>query len=276
MYAHLFPTHVRALALDAVFDPGLSFTDRELQTAAALEVNLQAFLAYCRSVGSCQLAASGDPAQKLYGLMDRLDRQPLAVGHRKLTRSLALEAVLISLYSPRSWDILQTALSAADQGEGSSLLQISDAFLGRHSDGSYSNFQDANAAIFCADIAVPSDIGSYDQLGATLTQLSALFGPALQYNGVGCSHWPAKPSRAAGPLAADGAPPILLIGGTGDPATPYASAEAVNKAIAGSVLLTRNGYGHGSYFQSACVEQATDAYLIDLTLPAPGTVCPSN
>jgi pimeloyl-ACP methyl ester carboxylesterase len=106
MYAHLFPTHVRALALDAVVDPALRFTDRELQTVAAFETNLQAFLTYCRTVGSCQLGASGDPAEKLYGLMQRLDRQPLAVGHRKLTRSLALEAVLIAMYSPRSWDIL--------------------------------------------------------------------------------------------------------------------------------------------------------------------------
>jgi hypothetical protein len=208
--------------------------------------------------------------------MELLARQPLAVGHRKLTRSLALEAVLISLYSPQSWDLLQTALTAADQGEGLALLQISDASLGRHSDGSYSNYQEVNAAIFCLDNAVPSDIASYDQLGPTLSNLSALFGPALQYNGIGCSYWPVKPSRTAGPLAADGAPPILLIGGTGDPATPYASAEAVNKEIAGSFLLTRQGYGHGSYFQSACVREATDAYLIDLVLPPPGTVCQSD
>jgi pimeloyl-ACP methyl ester carboxylesterase len=276
MYAHLFPTHVRALALDAVFDPALSFTDRKLQTAAALEKNLQAFLSYCRTVGSCQLAASGDPAEKLYGLMERLDRQPLAVGHRQLTRSLALEAVLISLYSPRSWDLLQTALTAADQGEGLALLQIPDAFLGRHSDGSYSNFQDASAAIFCTDIAVPSDIASYDQLGPTLSNLSLLFGPPLQYNGIGCSYWPVKPGHSAAPFAVDEGPPILLIGGTGDPATPYASAEAVNKEIAKSVLLTRSGYGHGSYGQSACVRRAVDAYLIDLTLPGVGTVCQSD
>jgi pimeloyl-ACP methyl ester carboxylesterase len=157
-----------------------------------------------------------------------------------------------------------------------SLLEISDASLGRHSDGSFTNFQEANAAIFCVDNAVPTNIASYDELGPTLSNLSALFGPALQYNGIGCSYWPIKLSRSAGPLAADGAPPILLIGGTGDPATPYASAEAVNKEIAGSVLLTRNGYGHGSYGQSACVRQATEAYLIDLILPPPNTLCQSD
>jgi hypothetical protein len=73
-----------------------------------------------------------------------------------------------------------------------------------------------------------------------------------------------------------GAPPILLVGGTKDPATPYAFAQAVNAQIAGSVLLTRQGYGHPSYDKSLCVREAMDAYLLDLTLPAQGTVCDSD
>jgi hypothetical protein len=72
-----------------------------------------------------------------------------------------------------------------------------------------------------------------------------------------------------------GAPPILLVGGTNDPATPYAESQSVNRQIAGSILLTRQGNGHTSYDSSACVHAAEDAYLIDLTLPAAGTVCSS-
>lgn len=277
MYAHLFPTHVRALALDAVVDPSLNFTDRAIQRAAALEANLQAFLTYCRKFASCMFGSSGDPGDALTALMQRLDREPLPVRQRKLTRSLAMEAVLAALYSPRSWDLLQTALfNAAEQGEGLSLLVIADSFNGRHADGTYSNFLAANAAIFCRDFAVPTDIAAYDQIGATLSKVSTLFGPFLQYSGMTCSYWLVKPSATMGPLVADGSPPILLIGGTADPATPYASAEAVNKGLAGSVLLTRRGYGHGSYDLSECVRQAADAYLIDLTLPAVGTVCQSD
>ena len=88
-----------------------------------------------------------------------------------------------------------------------------------------------------------------------------------------CAYWPEKPVGAVGPITAPGAPPILLVGGTGDPATPYQWAQAVNKQIAGSVLLTRDGNGHVSYDKSACAKAAIDAYLIDLTLPADGTVC---
>jgi hypothetical protein len=100
-----------------------------------------------------------------------------------------------------------------------------------------------------------------------------LFGPAFQYSNLICAYWPIKPKGKVGPITADGAPPILLIGGTGDPATPYAWAKAVNNMLTGSVLLTREGNGHVSYDKSACAKQVIDAYLIDLTLPPPGMVC---
>ena len=89
----------------------------------------------------------------------------------------------------------------------------------------------------------------------------------------GKSGTPVKPASKVGPITVEGAPPILLVGGTNDPATPYASAQAVNKVLARSVLLTREGNGHVSYGSSACAKQAIDAYLIDLKLPALGTVC---
>jgi len=276
-YAHLFPTHVRALALDAVFDPALSVPDEIVRRAAGLEANLQAFLTYCRTFASCQFGTSGDPGEKLIALMQRLDSRPLPVGQRKLTRSLGLAAVLLMLYgSPRSWDLLQTALSAADAGNGQLLLLDFDAFYGRHADGTYTNVQDANAAILCLDRPVPADVATYDQLGPALSKASPLFGLALQYGQLGCSYWPVKPIGRIGPVSADGAPPTLLIGGTEDPATPYSSAQAVNKGLGGSVLLTRRGYGHGSYDKSQCIRRAVDAYLIDLTLPTLGTVCDSD
>jgi hypothetical protein len=81
-----------------------------------------------------------------------------------------------------------------------------------------------------------------------------------------------KPTGHPGPITASGAPPILLVGGTNDPATPYAWAQSVNKQLAGSVLLTRVGSGHTSG-DNPCASAAEDAYLINLTLPAVGAVC---
>jgi pimeloyl-ACP methyl ester carboxylesterase len=273
-YAKLFPTHVRALSLDGVVDPAVSANDATIAQVAGFEKNLQAFLADCRTRSSCAYGRSGDPAVKLAAAMVRLDTNPLRVGNRQLTRSLAMTGVLLSLYVQEFWVALDLGLTALDRGDGSILLRLADQYNERNADGTYSNlFNGAYLATYCLDFPVPTDIASYDRLGSAFEHASPFFGPWSQYSNYQCAVWPAKPRRELGPLKIDDAPPILLVGGTNDPATPYAEAVAVNKQIAGSVLLTRQGNGHTSYDASPCSHAAEDVYLIDLTLPAPGTVC---
>ena len=272
-YAHQFPTHVRAMVLDGVIDPTLQPNDLLYAQLVGFEQNLQAFLADCRARKACAYAQTGDPGTKLTALMNRLDSKPLNVGSRQLTRALAIIGVLTPLYDQSTWPYLDSALTSTDNGDGSLLLQLADIYLGRNADGTYSNENDANVAVNCLDRPVPTDVAAYDALGTSFTAASPLFGPAFQYSNLVCAYWKATPTGSAGPLTADGAPPILLVGGTGDPATPYAWAKAVNQQIAGSVLLTRNGNGHVSYDKSTCAKQIEDANLINLTLPAPGTVC---
>jgi pimeloyl-ACP methyl ester carboxylesterase len=276
-YAHLFPTHVRALALDGVIDPTLSANDMLLAQVVGFERNLQAFLADCKARRSaatpCQYAQSGDPATKLNALMQRIDANPMPVGSRMLTRGLAVIGVLTPLYDESTWTYLDQGLSLADQGNGTLLLEFADLYLGRNSNGTYDNQTDANNAVNCLDHPVPSDIAVYDQLGPTFAKASPMFGPATQYSNLICSFWGVKPSGHPGPLTADGAPPILLVGGTNDPATPYAWAQAVNQQMSNSVLLTRQGNGHVSYDKSACAKNAEDDYLISLKVPSAGTVC---
>ena len=206
-------------------------------------------------------------------LMSRLDATPLQVGSRSLTRALAVIGVLTPLYDPSTWTYLDQGLTQADRGNGALLLQFSDLYLGRNANGTYDNQTDANVAVNCDDRPVPMDVAAYDALGPKFAAASPLFGPAFQYSNLICAYWPTKPVGTVGPLTAGGAPPILLVGGTGDPATPYSWAQAANQQIAGSVLLTRDGNGHVSYDKSACAKQLIDAYLIDLSLPAAGTVC---
>jgi len=276
-YAQLFPTHIRALSLDAVVDPSISLNDLVLAQVVGFEQNLKAFLADCtaRRAASppCEWANAGDPYAKLIALMDRLDSNPLPVGKRLLTRALAMTGVLWRAYYQPTWPILEQELALIDRGDGSLLLASADEYNGRNPDGSYNNQTDALNAINCLDHPVPSDISAYDALGPAFSKASPFFGPWTQYSNLLCAYWPVKPTQATGPLSVEGAPPILLIGGTNDPATPYAWAQGVNRQLAGSVLLTRQGNGHGSYFVSACAASAENAYLIDLKLPAPRTVC---
>jgi pimeloyl-ACP methyl ester carboxylesterase len=277
-YAHLFPTHVRAMALDGVMDPTVDANDMIYGQAVGFEQNLQAFLRDCRARGSngsnqCQSASAGDPYKKLVELMQQLDAQPLQVSNRQLTRALAVTGIVSSLYEPSGWSALEKALSAPDQGIGLILLRQADSYLGRDRNGTYDNMMDANIAVNCLDRPVPMDISAYDELNGSFEKASLLFGRAFQYSNLVCAYWPVQPSGKVGPLDARGAPPILLVGGTGDPATPYSWAQSVHRQIANSVLLTRTGYGHVSYNKSKCAQDLEDRYLIDLALPAADTVC---
>lgn len=275
-YAHLFPTHVRALSLDGVVDPTVGANESLLGQVVGFEQNLQAFLTDCRVRTSCSYGRSGDPGAKLNSAMAKLDTTPLKVGSRELTRSLAMTGLLVTLYDQSTWQYLDQALTALDKGDGRILLLLADIYNHRKADGTYSNlFNGAFHSAYCLDFPVPTDIAAYDQLGPVFAKASALFGPWSQYSNLQCAYWPVKPKNGQGPLTVQGAPPILLVGGTNDPATPYAESQSVNRQIAGSILLTRQGNGHTSYDSSSCVHAAEDAYLIDLTLPAAGMVCAS-
>jgi len=219
-YAHLFPTHVRALALDGVLDPSLQPNDLLYAQLVGFQQNLDAFLADCRSSSTCSFARSGDPGTKLTALMQRLDTNPLPVGSRQLTRGLAITGVLLPLYNQSDWPYLDMALTQADGGDGSLLLQFADQYLGRNADGTYSNENDANVSINCLDRPVPTDISAYDALGPSFAAASPFFGPAFQYSNLVCAYWPVKPTGIAGPLTADGAPPILLVGAPAIPRPP--------------------------------------------------------
>jgi pimeloyl-ACP methyl ester carboxylesterase len=278
-YAHLFPTHIRAMVLDAVLDPSLSADDLNISQAASFDQNLGAFLANCNAHASiapkCAFAQSGDPAAKLNALMQRLDKNPLPVGSRLLTRALAQTGVERQLYDQSSWPELDLGLTQADADHGSLLMSFADSYLMRHPDGTYANEIEANYAVNCLDHPAMTDLSAYDKLGPAYAKASSFFGPSFQYSNLPCAFWPTQPTGHAGPLDAPGAPPILLVGGTNDPATPYAWAQAAHRQLTGSVLVTRQGNGHGSYGVSICATIAEINYLVSLTLPPEGTICTS-
>jgi pimeloyl-ACP methyl ester carboxylesterase len=265
-YAHLFPTHVRAIVLDGVIDPKLSAMDSQLAQSAGFEQDLQAFLADCPARSSCTWAHPGSPQVTLTALMQRIDSNPMPVGSRTLTRALALTAVAEAMYDTSSWTSLDQALTLAVRGNGAVLLAIADFYYSQF-------FLDSFIVISCLDRPTPTDISAYDALGPAFAKASPLFGPADQYGGIQCAYLPVKATGQAAPLTADGAPPILIVGATGDPATPYSGALSVHQQLAGSVLLTRQGNGHTSG-NDQCSTTAENDYLINLKLPADGATCP--
>ena len=275
-YAHLFPTHVRAFALDGVVDSKVTGRSEALTQLGGFEKNLEAYLADCKTRITCTLARAGDPREKLVAMMDSLDKAPLPVGNRQLTRSLAMMAVLATMYNQLRWKGLDDALTTLVGGDGTKMLAIADAFNERSPDGTYGNLVNgAFAATACLENPpAPTEILSPDPVGASILKASPFFGPWEEWHGVYCAFWPELP-RTFPPLTVRGAPPILLVGASNDPATPYAWAKSVSEQIPRSVLLTRVGNGHTSYGFSDCISAAEDAYLTNLVVPPQGTTCTS-
>jgi pimeloyl-ACP methyl ester carboxylesterase len=269
-YADLFPTHVRAAALDGAIDPALSMDQLQVDQARAFEDALDAFFAAC--VPGCGWRPSGDPASALIALFDRVRARPLAAGRGKEAGPAELYLALLSrLYSPSRRAGLASALAAAERGDGSAIRSLADGYQGR-APGATINADAANA-INCLDHPVSRDIAQLQAHATAASQRARVFGPPLVWGGVVCAVWQAPPTRDAHPVRAPGAPPIMVVGTTHDPATPYAWAQALAAELERGSLVTREGSSHVALFSSGCVRAALDAYLVDLVAPAPGTRC---
>ena len=250
--------------------------------ALAFEAALDAFLAACAKDTTCPFG-HGDPAGHYDRLAARLARQPIHAKGKDADKSRPVDlgvltsAVLQLLYNQQQWPILALALALADEkDDGSVLLALADLASGRRADGTYDNSFDANVAINCADQRFPTDLAVYRRFAAELARETPRIGSTLALGGMSCAFWNVPvASRFTGPFRAAGAPPILLVGTTGDPATPYPEARSLAGQLASGVLLTWRSYTHGAYEgSSTCVHEAVDDYLVNLTLPEPGRVCP--
>jgi pimeloyl-ACP methyl ester carboxylesterase len=271
-YASLFPTHIRAMVLDSVIDPALSFDQMTQGQAAGFEAMLTRFFTWCAGSAACAWHPAGDPTTALQGLLAAAATSPAPAGGGHLAGVGQLyDGLLDALYSQSKWPELGQALAADVAGNGAPVVALSD----RYNTGGSTNADDAGMAVDCLDHPTSRDLASYGPLGASLLAIAPVFGPLFAWGEAGCAVWPAPPTRTVGPVAAPGAPPILVVGTTNDAATPYAWAVNVSKELDRGVLLTREGDDHVAYFYSACVRADVQTYLVSGWTPAPGTTCTS-
>jgi hypothetical protein len=221
----------------------------------------------------------------LDGLIARVASEPLPASYIRngvtrtgvLTASALETAVVSALYDLRAWPLLTSALrSAALDGWAGPLLSLSDQYFQRGTDGTYSSIVEANAVINCVDHPEPVAPSPPQEL-ADVTRFQAALPPwGGNWAVAGC---PGMPLPAKGDKLGDvqvkGAPPILVVATTGDPATPYAAAQTFLERIPGSSLLTFDSTEHTAYGsgRSGCIDDFVNPYLLDLAMPAAGTRC---
>jgi pimeloyl-ACP methyl ester carboxylesterase len=279
-YAELFPERVRALVLDGGVKPTDDLALIGLEQGPGFDAALESFAAACDADADCPLG-NGDiaPTLEVYaGLVEEIAEVGAFAtddGDRVLTPGELQLGVVAALYSTQLWPVLADALFVADAEQDGSLLQVlADTYLGRQLDGSYDNSQVAGLAINCADDPRRPDLAEVRRQGDVGAAASTHFGDLLRA-GTGCvgTADPLDPIRI-GP--ADGAAPILVIGTTGDPATPYDWSVELAASLAAAQLYTVEGDGHTAFLSIPCVDDVVIDYLVDLDLPGPGAGCSAD
>ncbi|MFF3850984.1 alpha/beta hydrolase [Streptomyces sp. NPDC002328] len=271
VYAHLFPKNVGRVVLDAVVDPTADTVGHAKNQTKGFQLALDNYL---RATGEDPKRGS----EKIAALLKQIDSEPLpTTSGRELTQTLAVTGIVLPLYSKESWPSLLSALEAAEEGDGSELLPLADAYNDRNTEGHYGTTTHSQRVISCLDDKQRPTMEETKKLLPEFDRISPVFGSFLGWDTAGwCHDWPVAGQFDSPEVSAAGSAPILLVGNTGDPATPYEGArrmaDELGKGV--GVLLTWKGEGHGAYGSgSDCVDSAVDGYLLNGTAPKDGKVC---
>lgn len=275
-YATMFPENVRTMVLDGSVSPSTT-SEEELEAGVrGFERTYASFVETCDADPDCAL--SGRTAQTVDEVRASLDTTPITVdttsGPRVMGRDLFDIGLLTAMYQSELWGTVAEAIDDLDGGGAEVILTLTDQQTGRQPDGTWDNSTDAQVMVNCADETERPDVEAAIAEGRRATADAPNFGEILATGPLGCLDWP-LPANPVPEWTAAGAPPILVIGTLGDPATPYEWSEQMAEALQGSVLLTYEGDGHTAFMRGgACIDDAVVAYLVDETLPTAGTSCP--
>lgn len=275
-YAQLFPWRVGRMVLDGAVDPSISAEQYAEGQARGFARMASAFVEDCLGTEGCPLRGTRKQGiAQIQALVKAADSQPLPTSRdRELTQSLMTTGMAMALYLPAFWPQLRTALAEAFRGQGDGLLALADAYNERRPDGTYGQTLQATGPIFCLD---RTDTRSLEQVKADAAAWRTKYPPlgdTVAWSSLGCSVWPLKPVVTPQKLTAPGAPSILVVGTTGDPATPYEWARALAGQLSKGVLVTFDGEGHTAYRRgSKCVDTTIEDYLVAGAVPATDVTC---
>jgi pimeloyl-ACP methyl ester carboxylesterase len=272
VYADRYPQRVRAMVLDGPIDPSLSLDQMTLAQAVAFDRTLSNFFTWCASTTACPWRPTGESRQAMLALMDRLRAQPILTPSKQWVGvGELIQGVMSRLYARKRWPALGQALAKAERGDGSDLATLSTNYVNHGA----SNAADARSVITCLDHPAPADPEAYPGLADAAAQQAPVFGPIFAWAALSCGLWPVPATLHPHAVRAPGAPPIVVIGTTGDPATPQGWAESLASQLEQGVLVLRHGEEHVAYYYSGCVRALVDAYIVGGRPPADPTTCTS-
>jgi pimeloyl-ACP methyl ester carboxylesterase len=280
-YANLYPKNTGRLVLDGVVDPTVTPFELDADQAQGFELDLRAFLAECPKLKNCPFTGTiAQSEASISGVLTKLQAHPISNGDgRELGAETMFTAIIYPLYNTDNWPYLVDLFNDVGNGSAKVAFELADAYNDRNSNGTYSdNETEAFTAINCLDYPSDPNVATMRAQAAQMIKLAPVFGALMSYGGTSCYDWPYKSTRTAGALTAKGSAPILVVGTTGDPATPYAMAQHVATLLENGHLITYHGNGHTAYNKNTtaadqCVNTAVDNFFVHGTVPATDPEC---
>lgn len=263
LWAEAYPTSVRGMVLDGVVDPAESGVGTSNSQLDALDGTFTQLSIACAAEPTCPVLVDGGMEVAYDALLARLEAGAGAaegIGPTHLTY-----AAFMASYGSEHWPDLWAAVHDGLAGDLDGIAAMADEF---RSLVPYAAF----ALVTCLDNRHPLDLAEWRADARRAAKRSPRFGATLANELLPCAFLPWSGLHPH-TVVAPGAPPILVVGSTGDVATPYAQAVDVAEELASGVLLTVELDGHVAIGASDCAEAAMQAYLVDGVLPAPGTRC---
>ena len=275
-WATLFPNTVRAAVLDGAADPTADYIASGLQQSKGFEDSVDAFLKKCSDDSGCAFHNGGDAEGAFDALMKALDENPVPseAGRPDVNLQVAISAVVEAMYSDERWPTLAKALSDAQSDDGVGLLALYDEYFAREADGSYSNSLEAFQTIYCMDTAERLTVAQEDALAPQFATIAPRVSPGTT-GGYFCTFFPvATDPRVT--ITGRGAGPILVMGTTGDSATPLVGTRVMADSLEDGRLVVVTGNQHTGYDVNKCSADTIEQYLIDPIGKAPvdGAECP--
>jgi pimeloyl-ACP methyl ester carboxylesterase len=272
-WATMFPETVRAIVVDGAVDPNASSVQEGMNQAKGFEGQLSTFLKQCSEKTTCEFHNNGDAEAAFDKLVLDIDAKPLEVSKDRtpVTQGVLFTAVAQAMYSDYYWPQLSEALSAAQNGDGKGILQLYDDYYQRKVDGTYGNELEAFLAISCLDDPGATSTNDVDSQIDEFIAAAPRLGGNFAY-GYSCALWPVKQAPRV-TITGKGAGPIVVVGTTGDPATPLDSTRKMALGLEQGILIVVDANQHTGYGANSCVVKAVDDYLIKLTVPANETTC---
>jgi pimeloyl-ACP methyl ester carboxylesterase len=276
LYAQFFPEKVGRVVLDGAVDPTISNFQQTLTQAVGFDQAFSSFAKDCASRKNCTLpkgkVAAIAEMQKLFA---QAAKKPLPTksSKRTLSETMIVLGTASAMYdSATGWPKLRKAITQSQSGFGDEFLELADEYTGRQSDGSYPNNEfDSGAVIDCLDVDEPRTVAQIKRDAKSFEEQAPLFGPYLAYGGLACKYFSQPQEVIISPIKTTN--PIIVIGTTGDPATPYEWAQGLSKLLTNSVLVSLTGEGHTGQGQgNACIDDQVDDYYI-YNLPPMNLIC---